>query len=160
MAAPAIQVLLDLLDEGYDHESWHGANLKQSISRVKLEEAVWRPSDAYHNVWEIVIHAAYWKYVVWRRLTGEKKGGFPRKGSDWFVRPSGGSGESWAEDVKLLEEIHRNLRGAVEGLEPSALPLAPGESTVTNAAIIRGVAFHDVYHAGQILTVRTLYKKR
>jgi hypothetical protein len=160
MSASEIQVLLDLLDEGYDRESWHGANLRQSINRVKLDEATWRPSDAYHNVWEIVIHAAYWKYVVWRRLTGEKRGGFPRKGSDWFVRPSGEAGESWTEDVKLLEEIHQKLRLAVVGLDSSELPLAPGESTVTNAAIIRGVAFHDVYHAGQIQTVRTLYKQR
>lgn len=159
MAAPEIQVLLSLLDEGYDHESWHGPNLKGSISRVKIDEAVWRPTESYHNIWELVIHAAYWKYVVWRRLTGEKRGSFPRKGSDWFVRPSGDSGDSWTEDVKLLETIHQDLRSVVELLKPADLPRSPSDSTVTNAAIIRGVAFHDIYHAGQIQTIRQLNKK-
>ena len=34
------------------------------------QEPSWRPGEGLHNIWEIVVHAAYWKYVVWRRLTG------------------------------------------------------------------------------------------
>ncbi len=72
-------------------------------------QAARRPDPARHSVHEIVIHAAYWKHAVRRRLTGEKRGSFPLKGSNWFPR-----GESdldkWGGDVRLLDEAHRELR--------------------------------------------------
>ena len=154
-----IQVLLNLLDEAYEREAWHGPNLKGSVRRVKLEEACWRPGDDQRNIWEITVHTAYWKYIVWRRLTGGRRGGFPRKGSNWFVRPSDPS-DSWPEDVKLLDETHRQLRESIAALAADDLTLTPGESKLTNAEIIQGIALHDVYHAGQIQTLRQLYARR
>ncbi len=155
-----VQVLLALLDEAYEGDSWHGPTLGASIRRVKSEEASWRPSPSARNVWEITLHSAYWKYAVARRFTGEKRGAFPRKGSNWFTRPSNDSAESWTEDVKLLDEIHRRLRSCVESLNSADLDSAPPGSSVTNGAILRGIALHDVYHAGQIQTLRQMYGAR
>lgn len=41
--------------------------------------------------------AAYWKYAVWRRLTGSKRGSFALEGSNWFPRPEERSAawQSW-----------------------------------------------------------------
>ena len=156
----AVPLLLAMLDEAYEGDSWHGPTLRASIRRVRVEEASWRPSPKARNIWEITLHAAYWKYAVLRRFTGEKRGSFPRKGSDWFPRPSKDSAESWAEDVKLLDEIHRRLRACVESIEVADLDVTPPGSTVTNGAILRGIALHDVYHAGQIQTLRHLYLSR
>ena len=36
----------------------------------------WRPASGRHNIWEIVVHAAYWKYAAARRFT--------EKGEDRF----------------------------------------------------------------------------
>src|SRR5947209_3152448 len=83
-----IALLLRILDDGYDRrEAWHGPTLRGSIRRVRAEEPAWRPAPGQRNVWEIALHCAYWKYAVWRRLTGEKRGSFLREGSDWFTRP-------------------------------------------------------------------------
>ena len=103
----SVPILLEVLDEAYEGESWHGPTLRASIRRAGLELACWRPSPKARNIWEITLHAAYWKYVVARRFTGEKRGGFPRKGSDWFTRPSNDSAETWSDDVKLLDLINR-----------------------------------------------------
>jgi hypothetical protein len=54
---------------------------------MTAEESAWRPADGRHNAWEVAVHCAYWKYIVWRKLTGVKRGSFPLKGSDWFQRP-------------------------------------------------------------------------
>ena len=54
--------------------------------RPHRRESAWRPHPARHSIQEIVVHAAYWKYAVRRRLKGEKRGSFPLKGSDWFRR--------------------------------------------------------------------------
>jgi hypothetical protein len=108
-------------------------------------------------------HAAYWKYVVWRKITGEKRGSFPRAGSDWFTRPDPQLSEKeearvWREDLALLDDMHRRLREAVTGLGPDQLPaVAYGKVTLTE--LIAGAALHDVYHAGQIQTLKQLCRK-
>lgn len=155
-SSSAIALLLNALDQGYDRKAWHGPNLKGSIRRVDEQTAVWRPSPERHNIWEQSVHAAYWKYAAWRRLVGEKRGSFPLKGSNWFVRPIQGDGRTWKDDVKLLDEMHRLLRAAVEKLPPKQLDVIPPGAKTTNATLIIGIAAHDVYHAGQIQLLKRL----
>src|SRR5262249_35709269 len=94
-AAAMIELLLTLLDEAYDKRSWHGPNLRGSLRGVAAQEAAWRPRPDAHNIWEIAVHAAYWKYVVWRRVTGNKRGTFALKGSNFFPRPVELSEAAW-----------------------------------------------------------------
>jgi hypothetical protein len=156
MATTEIDLLLRLLDEGYDKKAWHGPNLRGSVRGLSLEEACWRPGTERHNVWEVVVHAAYWKYIVRRRLLGEKKGSFPLKGSNWFARPVVRTAKAWRSDLDLLEETHRSLRAAVAAFDPARLAVTPAGSTVSNLAMVSGVAAHDVYHAGQIQLLKRL----
>jgi len=148
--------LLFLIDSAYDHVSWHGTNLRGSIRGLSPRQAAWRPGRRRHNVWELVVHAAYWKYVAWRRLTGATRGSFPLDGSNWFARPQDASVKAWRADVALLEETHRTLRAAVAGLRPRDLDRAPAKSTVTARALVTGIAAHDLYHAGQIQLLKRM----
>ena len=79
-------VLVSLLDEAFDVRSWHGTNLRGSIRRLEPRQVVWRAASGRHNVWELVVHAAYWKYAVRRRLSGGARGLFALAGSNWFER--------------------------------------------------------------------------
>ena len=144
----AIRLLLDQLDEAFDKKSWHGPNLRSSIRGVTAQQAAWRPAASRHNIWELTLHAAYWKYVVRRRVTGEKRGSFVLPGSNFFERPVELSEAAWKADVGILVAQHRDLRLAVAQL-PSVLK----NSTLH---IIRGAAAHDIYHAGQIRLLRRL----
>jgi hypothetical protein len=155
-----VQLLLLVLDQAYDRKSWHGTNLRGSIRGLSVSEAAWRPGVGRHNIWEIVVHAAYWKYVVWRRLTGQRRGSFPLKGSNWFERTENGNEQEWRTDIALLDRMHRSLRQAVEHLAPGALSRAPKGSTISNASIISGAAAHDLYHAGQIQLLKKLAARR
>jgi hypothetical protein len=58
--APEIELLLRIIDEGYNNKAWHGPNLRGAIKRVELKQAAWRPAPQRHNIWEHVVHAAYW----------------------------------------------------------------------------------------------------
>ena len=60
---------------------------------------------------------------------------------------------AWKRDRELLEASHRNLRSAIEGLPE-------GRFDKKAVDMIFGVAFHDVYHAGQIRMLRRLQGKR
>ncbi len=159
MIAPEISLLLRIVDEGYEKKAWHGPNLRGSIRGLGPHEASWRPATNRHNIWEIVVHAAYWKYVVRRRLLGEKRGSFSLKGSNWFVRPETISPVAWRGDVALLEDMHQGMRAAISGLLPRDLGRTPPGSKVSNAAIISGIAAHDVYHAGQIQLLKRLARR-
>ncbi|HXO22149.1 MAG TPA: DinB family protein [Thermoanaerobaculia bacterium] len=156
MPSREIDVLLASLDQAYDRKSWHGTNLKGSLRGVTPELASFRPGPRRHDIWELAVHAAYWKYVVRRRLLGEKRGSFPLKGSNWFVRPIERTAVAWRADLDLLEATHRSLREAVAALDPRELPRMPAGRKVSNLALITGAAAHDVYHAGQIQLLKRL----
>ena len=151
---PAVVPYLALIDTAYGRRSWHGPNLRGSLRGVTPAVALWRPGPGRHNVWEQVVHCAYWKYIVRRRLLGEKRGSFPLKGSNWFPRTGA---EDWEADLALLDETHRTLRAAVAGF--SAADLAGRRGSGTVAWMIAGVAHHDVYHAGQINLLKRLAAK-
>src|ERR1700676_5393329 len=109
------KLVLALLDEAYEKKTWHGPNLKQSLKGVTLEQAAWRPGPGRHNIWEVMLHAAYWKYALRRRIEGGKRGSFVLEGSNFFPRPEKGKQNeaAWHADKQLLEREHRALREAV-----------------------------------------------
>ena len=156
----AIFQLLAIMDAAYDHKSWHGTNLRGSIRGLTIQQAAWRPAPRRHNIWELVVHAAYWKYTALRRFTDARRGSFPLKGSNWFDRRTALTDRVWRDDVALLERTHRDLRGAVAHLTPSDLAKTPRGSKVTNFALLSGVAAHDLYHAGQIQLLKRLFQDR
>src|SRR6185369_6231969 len=98
----------------------------------------------------LLVHAAYWKYVAWRRLSGAPRGSFPLEGSNFFVRPAEATEAAWRADLRLLDATHRDLRAAVAATAARALSGRLPGSTVTRLRLIEGVAAHDLYHAGQI----------
>lgn len=148
------ELLLALLDEGYEKKTWHGPNLKQAIKGVTAKQAAWRPGRGRHNIWEVTLHAAYWKYTVRRRIEGGKRGSFALKGSNFFPRPEKGNlhEAAWREDRALLEREHQALRDTIAEAwqTPRAEKLLPA---------MYGIAFHDIYHAGQIRLLRRLMEK-
>jgi len=154
-----IRLLLQFIDEAYEKRAWQGPNLRGSLRGLTAQEAAWRPGPDRHNIWEIVIHCAYWKYIVRRRLLGEKKGSFPLPGSNWIKRPLVMKEKAWQEDVRLLDEIHRSLREAIARLHPSDLRRKSPRGTFPTASVISGIASHDVYHTGQIQLLKRMMKQ-
>ena len=132
-------LLLRILDEAYDRKGWHGPTLRGTLRGVTDEEAEWRPADGRHNIHELVIHAAYWKFVVRRRIAGDRRDKFPRPGRNWFPPDA-----PFREDVAMLDEQHRYLRQTVAAARNP------------NERLVYGVAMHDVYHAGQIQLIKRL----
>jgi len=147
----ADDLVLALLDEGYSRKTWHGPNLRQSLKGVSAKQAAWRPAPGGHNIWELALHSAYWKYAVRRRINGGKRGSFALKGSNFFTRPEKGKATeaAWRADLALLESEHRALEAAIRRAfkTPRAKKLWPA---------LYGIAFHDIYHAGQIRLLRRL----
>ncbi|MBI3048763.1 MAG: DinB family protein [Acidobacteria bacterium] len=157
--SPDVRRLLAVIDAAYNRRSWHGTNLRGSIRGLTARQAAWRPSPRRHNIWELVVHAAYWKYAALRRLTGARRGSLPLTGSNWFARGGVADERAWREDVALLDRMHRSLRDAVAKLSPADLRRPRAGSTVSAFALLSGIAAHDVYHAGQIQLLKCLQRR-
>ena len=147
-------IILALLDEGFARKTWHGPNLRQSLKGVSAKQAAWRPAPGRHNIWELTLHTAYWKYAVRRRIEGGKRGSFVLQGHNFFARPEKGKATeaAWRADQAILENGHRALVESIRKLLKSA-------GTSKQLRMLYGVAFHDVYHAGQIRLLRRLQER-
>ena len=157
---PSIALLLEVLDQAFDAKGWHGTTLSGSLRGVGLKQAEWRPSPRRHSIRDLVLHTAYWKYVVRRRVLGETdRGGFARGPSNWPAAPER-TDRAWKEDVRLLKRSHAALREVVAGLSPGALAHTSPSGAWTYREMIHGVAAHDLYHTGQIQLLKRLYAGR
>jgi uncharacterized damage-inducible protein DinB len=152
-----LDLLLTGLDEAFDRKAWHGATLWGTLRNVSRDEAEGRPSPERHNIWETAVHCAYWKYIVRRRLTGDRRRTFPLEGSDWFVRPGTDREANWERDRALLREEHEKLRAVVARMSADDLRRRLGSRDPIDE--IRGIANHDIYHTGQIRLLRLLVRR-
>jgi hypothetical protein len=166
MADIEIERLMALLDEAYAGPAWHGPCLRGALRGVTSEQAGWRPGPGRHNIWEIAVHAAYWKYAVRRRLLAEKRGSFGETGSNWFERPPAASmgsdvlqAKAWRRDLAVLGRAQQELREAVTQSDRAALDRRSAGSRHTPRRMIAGIAMHDAYHAGQIQLLKRLARK-
>jgi uncharacterized damage-inducible protein DinB len=154
---PVIATLLDLVDEAFDRAAWHGPTLRGALRGVGAAQASWRPAAGRHSIRELTIHAAYWKYAVRRRLTGAPRGSFALEGSNWFVADPR---RTWSDDLRMLVDEHRQLRAAIAAYPATALDNAIDQKKQTAAFTIRGIAAHDLYHAGQIQLLKALQGRK
>ena len=148
-------LLLDVLDAAYDRRSFHGTTLRGSLRGVSVETACWRPAPDRHNIWELLLHAAYWKYRVRRTLSGGPA--FQRSPSDWPHVPASPAAVTLRKDIDYLGDEHRLLRAAVESLTRSDLRQPVSKAGMTRAQLVYGVAAHDTHHGGQIQLLKRIW---
>lgn len=148
---PVRDVLLANLDSAYDRKGWHGPTLRGALRGLSIDDARWRPKEGRHNVAELAMHCAYWKYAVRRRLTGEKRGSFRAKGSNWFALSDVVDDARWREVVRALDDEHRQLRAVIAALADGEL------RDDKKLRLIYGIAAHDLYHAGQVQLIKRLH---
>lgn len=151
-----IDLLLRFLDEGFDRKAWHGPNLTTALRGLTPRQAAWRPAKGRNSIWDLALHCAYWKNVVRRRLGADPEDRFPLPGRNFPPLPEVLDDKAWRASVRLLREEHRKLRAAVAGLSVAQLyQPGPGQKR-PRIEHIRGIAAHDLYHAGQIGLLRRL----
>ena len=156
---PVIALLLRQLHRAFDVRSWHGTNLMGSLRGLDRELLVWRPRPGRHNVAELALHAAYWKYRAHRLLTDAPPRAFELPGSDFFERSTIPTAAEWQADLALLRTWHERLADAVAALPPKRLEERPAKSEYSRTDLVLGAAAHDLYHAGQIQLLKRLYAK-
>jgi len=154
-----VRLLLEVFDQAYAAPSWHGTPLKGTIRGISARQALWRPGRNRHCIWDLVLHTAYWKCMVRRRLLRDPDVAFPRDGANWPALPDPPNEAAWKRDRDLLDEQHRLLYRAIAGLKPAQLGRRGWRSQWPVKAEIYGIASHDLYHAGQIQILKRLIRR-
>lgn len=143
-------LLLDMLDEAFDREAWHGPNLIGTIGTLSLEQvSLVSPYEGY-SAWQVALHCAYWKWETRKSLSPAQIGEFSRAPKDWPQLPDAKTAETWRKDLELLLEEHRLLREAVSALSEGQLLTVQEGNRHPHAKSIYAIASHDVYHTGMI----------
>ena len=152
-----IRLLLEVFDQAFTAPAWHGTPLKGTIRGLSARDALWRPRRGRHNIWELVLHTAYWKCLVRRRLVRDPEITFPRPGANFPPLPARPNAAAWKRDCALLNEQHALLRRAIARLDPKQLGRRAWRSKWSVAENLYGIASHDLYHAGQIQLIKRLH---
>jgi hypothetical protein len=155
-------LLLELLHESYDKFAWHGPNLTQALRGVDARQAIWRPPSTGTALWtirEIVLHVTGVMQRDGSSLLGTSREAPLRVVNEKEFPLADVSGdEEWSRDVEFLRDAYQLLRRAVSEASPARLeeraPSRAYEREWTFLNVIYGVAFHNVYHAAQIVSLR------
>jgi len=148
------------LQAAYQTSRWH--SLKEALKDVKSDEARWQPAHykgfswAHGSILEIAFHVAgdtlYQldsafgsRALAWEALEAR----FKRDGGDLPAA------------IRLFEEGFSQLQGHLKGLTDADLErsyIAPdGKTQKTLEELFQMILEHWLYHAGQIVYVRSLW---
>lgn len=153
-----VRLLLDVFDQAFRAPAWHGTPLRGTLRGVSAREALWRPGRGRNCIWDLVLHTAYWKYMVRRRLLRDPELAFPREGANFPALPAQPDEPAWRRDRALLDGEHALLRRAIAALRPAQLEQRGWRSKWRVKQEVYGIASHDLYHAGQIQVLKKLMR--
>lgn len=162
-SAPAADdrlLLLQMIEESFQLPNWNETNLRSTLRRVNAEMAGWKPLHAKRSIADIVVHCAYWKYALRRRLSGSRRGMFPLKGSNWFKTGNQITRSQWSEYLMLLEDEHQQLCDAIRSARRRLSYANPRpDGKWSSLQRIFWLAIHDGYHTGQINLIKAMYRR-
>lgn len=157
---PFAVLLLENVQPRAGRGAWHGGPTAVGALRgVSASQAAWSPAAGRKSIWQLVLHIAYWKYAVRRRLEGDMGARFPRAPANWPRVPDRTDAHLWADDISLLREEHARLVTTIAGIPVKRYSSAlSGGKRWTIGELIVGIAQHDAYHTGQIQMLKRLWQ--
>jgi uncharacterized damage-inducible protein DinB len=154
MTRSAVEQLLYLLDAAFDGEDWH--SLLGNLGAVAAEEWTWTPPGGRRSIRDIVQHVGGCKLMYANHAFGDATFG--------WEDPLVAGGEALADPasaVAWLREAQARLRQSVAGFDDAELDRPRmtnwGEPKETRW-IVATMIQHDLYHAGEINNLRSLYR--
>lgn len=156
----SVELVIEFLEQAFNKSAWHGITLRGSLRNVEYKEALWRPSPKRHNIREIALHTAYWKYIVWRKVSGHTETSFPYPGSDWQKLPAKFDKKTWDKEKKMLTKYHTLLIKELNSFPASKLDKMGPKSKYKYKQLLLGIGSHDLYHGGQIQLIKRLKRRK
>ena len=129
------QLFEEIVRKSVEGDAWHGPSVRESIEGLSSASADHRPNPESHTIHELVLHIAAWMDEAAERLHGRLHD-LPLPGN--FPEPA-----DWEHSQQVLRVSLDKLLAAIHEAYDE-----------THFELLAGVAQHNAYHAGQIVTLR------
>jgi hypothetical protein len=123
--------------------------LYAQIKDLTFKQALWKPSEDRHCIWEIVRHINFWKKYMASGVLGEKPG--EPDSESWTQLPKNADASKWKDEIEYSIKVHEDFKKAAEKLSEKLYEIEKDD-----AAFFRQVLYHDAYHTGQIGMLRVM----
>ncbi len=151
-----LENIINNLSETYDGMPWHGNSLKELLLDVDTTIAFYRPFEKKHNIAELVAHILIWRqYVI--EILNENYGFKMDIGSLGDFPEVTESEKVWRELLTQLDENQVVLLEKLAAFSGLKLEEEVPEKSYSFRFLFEGIAFHDVYHGGQIGLIKAAY---
>jgi hypothetical protein len=132
----------------YGDNFWQAPLYKQ-VETLSIEQALWRPAEDKHCIWQLVRHLNYWKY--WALKYAKENVAEEAKEFNWAPLPDDKTEVNWKKDVDKMKSLHEEFKAACSSFGQKLF-----DSKDENIVFLRTVLYHDAYHSGQIGILRSL----
>ncbi|WP_454871162.1 DinB family protein [Priestia megaterium] len=132
-----------------DKEDWFPP-LEKVLENITLEQAIWKPVEEAHSIWELVCHLLFYEKRILLRFLGETANEPKAENNDATYRLPTETVQNWKETKQEYFSVHRELEKilAKSELEDLYRPIPDDNPLVLE---LKSLAMHDAYHIGQIV---------
>lgn len=145
-----IALLLDFADAEFDGETLNGPSFMKTLESLGPDAAAWRDTHEGYSAWEVALHVAYFKHVVYRALVASPDPYPLPKGPSGFARPAEPTVEAWKETLAAIRDLHRKTMAAARAAAPSFLDEEMPKWGISRLKAIVWLCSHDTYHGAQL----------
>jgi uncharacterized damage-inducible protein DinB len=146
-----VNFVVDQMKRVYGGDAWYGSGLREILSDVSADQAMARPVEGAHTIWEITLHIAAWMGAIQGRIEGEPVDE-PDEG-DW-PKVEGAGEKAWEKTLAKLDRAHEELVKAVSSLSDQALKEKTAGRDHSVRITLHGIIQHNIYHSGQIALLK------
>jgi uncharacterized damage-inducible protein DinB len=136
------------LETAFKGPAWHGPSLMDNLNGVTAEAAAAKPFPETHSIWEIVNHVLAWQKMAIATIDGASYATL-KDDADFPPVVSNSDGE-WASVVAELQSSFATLCAKLDEFSDERLKENIPGADYPWGVLLRGIAEHDLYHAGQI----------
>jgi hypothetical protein len=147
------------LETAFSGPAWHGPSLMENLKGVSAEVAAARPvyspkSEVTHSIWEIVNHLLAWQNETLAVIDGKPSVTLTGD-ADWppVLEPTP---SAWDATLKNLSASYAQLCEKIDMLSNDELRAKLHGKDWALQVMLRGIAEHTLYHAGQIGLLKKL----
>lgn len=134
--------LLELWNHQMQEGNWI-PSWSDSLNGLTVEEALWKPEQDYHCIWQEVIHVNYWRSVTVTRLGGSDGPTEEEVNRLEFTLPEPADEAAWAHTLAEFRSLHEALADAII-------------DETHDIARLTYHLIHDAYHLGRVTQLRAM----
>lgn len=149
------QLLVEQFTTCYDENGWFVA-LKNAVSGVTAEQAVWKPEKIDNSIWEILSHLNYYNYAYLERFKGVDYV-YPTDDNDATFSSAEVSEAAWRATVEKFDSVMKEFRTLIESADENKFEESVSATNESKwSTVIADINAHNAHHGGQVVLLRKL----